>query len=92
LNRIKGSADQSLCQDPKFDTIFSSAEGFTYIFKGDKYWRLTEESIAPGYPKLISDGWPGLTGNIDAAFTYKNGKSYFFKGSKYWRLVELPVS
>ncbi|XP_050302465.1 matrix metalloproteinase-14 isoform X2 [Anthonomus grandis grandis] len=81
-----GSApDASLCKDPSFDTIFNSAEGYTYIFKGDKYWRLTEESVAPGYPKLISEGWPGLTGNIDAAFTYKNGKSYFFKGSKYWR-------
>ncbi|XP_066143599.1 matrix metalloproteinase-14 isoform X12 [Euwallacea fornicatus] len=79
------SPDQSLCQDPSFDTIFNSAEGFTYIFKGDKYWKLTEESIAPGYPKPISEGWPSLPGNIDAAFTYKNGKSYFFKGSKYWR-------
>ncbi|XP_048518549.1 matrix metalloproteinase-14 isoform X2 [Dendroctonus ponderosae] len=80
-----GSRDTSLCQDPTFDTIFNSADGFTYIFKGSKYWRLTEESIAPGYPKMISEGWPGLVGNIDAAFTYKNGKSYFFKGSKYWR-------
>ncbi|KAL1513726.1 hypothetical protein ABEB36_003098 [Hypothenemus hampei] len=79
------SPDSSLCQDSSFDTIFNSAEGFTYIFKGDKYWRLTEESIAPGYPKIISDGWPGLPGNIDAAFTYKNGKTYFFKGSDYWR-------
>ncbi|XP_018571216.1 matrix metalloproteinase-14 isoform X2 [Anoplophora glabripennis] len=79
------SVDQSLCADPKFDTIFNSAEGYTYVFKGDKYWRLTEESIAPGYPKKISETWPGLEGNIDAAFTYKNGKTYFFKGSKYWR-------
>ncbi|XP_066258815.1 matrix metalloproteinase-14 isoform X8 [Euwallacea similis] len=79
------SPDQSLCQDPSFDTIFNSAEGFTYIFKGDLYWKLTEESIAPGYPKPISEGWPSLPGSIDAAFTYKNGKSYFFKGSKYWR-------
>lgn len=79
--------DTSLCADSKFDTIFNSAEGYTYVFKGAKYWRLTDESIAPGYPKLIADNWPGLPGNIDAAFTYKNGKTYFFKGSKYWRLV-----
>lgn len=77
--------DATLCKDPKIDTIFNSAEGFTYVFKGNKYWKLTEESVAPGYPKLISSGWPGLPGDIDAAFTYKNGKSYFFKGSKYWR-------
>lgn len=79
------SSDDALCKDPSFDTIFNSAEGYTYIFKGDKYWRLTEESVAAGYPKKISDGWAGLTGKVDAAFTYKNGKTYFFKGSKYWR-------
>ncbi|KAJ8978894.1 hypothetical protein NQ317_008873, partial [Molorchus minor] len=80
--------DKSLCQDAKFDTIFNSPEGHTYVFKGQKYWRLTEESVAAGYPKLISEGWPGLPGNLDAAFTYKNGKTYFFKGSKYWRKMD----
>ncbi|XP_076254161.1 matrix metalloproteinase 1 isoform X12 [Rhynchophorus ferrugineus] len=79
------SSGHGLCEDPKFDTIFNSAEGYTFIFKGDQYYKLTEESVATGYPKLISEGWPGLPGNIDAAFTYKNGKTYFFKGSKYWR-------
>ncbi|KAG5893486.1 hypothetical protein JTB14_010537 [Gonioctena quinquepunctata] len=77
--------DKGLCDDSSFDAIFNSAEGSTYVFKGDKYWKLTDDSITPGYPKLISDYWNGLPGNIDAAFTYKNGKTYFFKGSKYWR-------
>ncbi|XP_044266390.1 matrix metalloproteinase-16-like [Tribolium madens] len=77
--------DNYLCQNPRIDTIFNSAEGSTYIFKGDMYWKLTKKSVALGYPKLISNGWPGLPGNIDAAFTYKNGKTYFFKGSKYWK-------
>lgn len=77
--------DPVLCADSKIDTIFNSAEGHTYIFKGMHYWRLNEQSIDPGYPRLISSGWPGLPGNIDAAFTYKNGKSYFFKGRQYWR-------
>ncbi|XP_039295486.1 stromelysin-2 isoform X2 [Nilaparvata lugens] len=77
--------DGELCADATIDTIFNSAEGVTYTFKGEYYWKLTEDSIAPGYPKHISKSWPGLPGNIDAAFTYKNGKTYFFKGSKYWR-------
>lgn len=46
---------------------------------GDRYWRLTSDGVAVGYPKLISHSWKGLPGNIDAAFTYKNGKTYFFK-------------
>ncbi|CAK1599767.1 unnamed protein product [Parnassius mnemosyne] len=77
--------DPALCADPTIDTIFNSADGATFVFKGEHYWRLTETGVAAGYPRLISRAWPGLPGNIDAAFTYKNGKTYFFKGSKYWR-------
>ncbi|XP_014360479.2 matrix metalloproteinase-14 isoform X2 [Papilio machaon] len=77
--------DAALCADPSFDTIFNSADGATFVFKGEYYWRLTESGVAAGYPRLISRAWPGLPANIDAAFTYKNGKTYFFKGSKYWR-------
>ena len=55
------------------------------MFKGAHYWKLTDNGIEQGYPKLISKTWPGLPNNIDAAFTYKNGKTYFFKGSKYWK-------
>ena len=79
--------DSELCTDPKVDTMFNSAEGHMYAFKGDRYWRLTADGVPVGYPKLISHSWKGLPGNIDAAFTYKNGKTYFFKGSKYWRYV-----
>lgn len=64
-----------------------------YIYKinyniknlGEYYYKLTDDGIESGYPRLISRTWMGLPGNIDAAFTYKNGKTYFFKGSKYWR-------
>lgn len=79
------SADNEICTDPKIDAIFNTADGNTFAFKGDKYYRLTENAIAEGYPKLISDEWKGLPGNIDAAFTYKNGKTYFFRGDEYWR-------
>ncbi|XP_034951393.1 matrix metalloproteinase-14 isoform X2 [Chelonus insularis] len=82
-----GEEDAQLCTDPKVDTMFNSAEGQIYVFKGDYYWRLTDDGVASGYPKLIGSSWKGLPGNIDAAFTYKNGKTYFFKGSKYWRFV-----
>ncbi|KAL7023987.1 hypothetical protein ACKWTF_012864 [Chironomus riparius] len=77
--------DDALCRNPKIDAIFNTPDGATYALKDDKYYRLTENAIADGYPKLISEGWAGLPSNIDAAFTYKNGKTYFFKGSKYWR-------
>ncbi|KAH8369608.1 hypothetical protein KR093_000278, partial [Drosophila rubida] len=77
--------DDSICKDSKVDTLFNSAHGDTYAFKGDKYYKLTTDAVEEGYPQLIAKGWPGLPGNIDAAFTYKNGKTYFFKGTQYWR-------
>lgn len=80
--------DAILCKDSKMDTIFNTKDGETYVFKGKYYWKLNEDAVEPGYPKLISQGWPGLPGNINSAFTYKNGKTYFFKGRKYWRYVD----
>ncbi|XP_030377643.1 stromelysin-3 isoform X2 [Scaptodrosophila lebanonensis] len=81
----KTPLDDTICKDSKVDTMFTSAQGDTYAFKGDKYYKLTTDSVEEGYPQLISKGWPGLPSNIDAAFTYKNGKTYFFKGTQYWR-------
>ncbi|XP_053675334.1 matrix metalloproteinase-14-like [Anopheles nili] len=83
--KVPTELDSELCGSPKIDAIFNTADGSTYAFKGDKYYKLTENAVAEGYPKKIAEGWVGLPGNIDAAFTYKNGKTYFFQGTKYWR-------
>lgn len=80
--------NDEICTNPKIDAVFNTNNQNTYAFKGDKYYRLTENAVADGYPKIISEGWPGLSGDIDAAFTYKNGKTYFFKGSDYWRFTD----
>ena len=49
---------------------------------------MTDDSVAPGYPKNVSQFWEGLPANIDASFTWTNGKSYFFKGTHYWRFSD----
>jgi len=72
-----------------FDTIVSTGDEETYIFKSRKYWKLTDDAVAPGYPRYISSDWPGLADNLDASFTWTNGKTYFFKGSKYWRFSNM---
>ena len=61
----------------------------SYVFLGSSYWKLTETSVVPGYPRSISSDWDGLPANLDAAFTWTNGKTYFFKGSKYWRFSDV---
>ena len=78
-------ANLDLCFNSSFDSMLSAQDGSTYTFKGDLFWKLTEDAIAPGFPKPISKFWPGLPPNIDASFSWTNGKAYFFKGRKYWR-------
>ena len=76
---------EELCQNSTIDSIVTISTGSTYTFKGDQYWKLTAEAVAPGYPRDIGKYWDGLPSDIDASFTWTNGKSYFFKGIKYWR-------
>jgi len=80
------SSSGNICSDPKIDAIVQTADTTSYVFKGDYYWKLTSDSVAPGYPRRIVQDWPGLPSNIDAAFTWQKSKStYFLKGSQYWK-------
>jgi len=69
------------------DAMVTLKNDTTYAFKGNQYWRLTDTSIEPGYPRSIRRDW-GMPGNIDAAFTWTNGRTYFFKGNEYWRFTD----
>jgi len=85
-NGDRGTTDNKvLCNTGGLDTMVTLRSRVTYAFLGNQYWKLTETSVAPGYPRSISADWDGLPGSLDAAFTWTNGKTYFFKGSKYWR-------
>ena len=81
--------NEALCSSGKLDTIVTMKNYETYVFLGDNYWKLTETSVAPGYPRSTSADWDGLPANLDASFTWTNGKTYFFKGSTYWRFSEI---
>lgn len=49
--------------------------------QGSQYWRTSGTSVDDGYPLSISEYWPGLPNDIDAAVVWaRNGKAYFFKG------------
>jgi len=81
------SGDEEICTDSQIDSIVTTQDGETYTFKEDQFWKLTDDSIARGYPKYIHESWSGLPSNIDASFTWTNGKTYFFKGKQYWRFT-----
>lgn len=48
---------------------------------GTQYWELTDDGIANGFPRSITEDWEGLPTFLDAAFTWSNGNTYFFKVS-----------
>jgi matrix metalloproteinase-14 (membrane-inserted) len=46
--------DNPLCRDGSIDAAVSLKDGDTYVFKYSQYWKLTDESVAPGYPRSIA--------------------------------------
>nr|XP_004659252.2 matrix metalloproteinase-21 [Jaculus jaculus] len=61
-----------------------------YFFKGNQYWRYdndkdqahTEDERGGSYPRLISDGFPGIPSPLDTAFYDRRQQLvYFFKES-----------
>ncbi|XP_059386292.1 matrix metallopeptidase-21 [Carassius carassius] len=65
-----------------------------YFFKGVQYWRydsendqvFTEDSDGRSYPRLISEGFPGVSGPVDTAYyDRRDAHIYFFKGSQVFR-------
>ena len=70
--------------------------GRAYFFQGNGYVQYivdpASEGAVPGYPKYVSNEWPGLwAGGIDAAVLWPNGKAYFFKGTEYVRYNADPA-
>lgn len=66
------------------------SNGKIYMFKGDRYVRLTETTVDAGYPKSIGPAWPGMPSTfnqrIDAALMrWDNHKIYLFHGRRYVR-------
>ncbi|KAI4885969.1 hypothetical protein NFI96_033060 [Prochilodus magdalenae] len=67
--------------------VWWEPSGYTYFFRGDRYWRFSEESrtVDKDYPKHISV-WGSIPGSPKGAFLSDDGAyTYFYKGAKYWR-------
>lgn len=63
-----------------------------FFFNRDKYlrWDVDTNTIDPGYPRLIAEGWPGVTfDRIDATANVAPDAVYFFKGNQYIRFNTL---
>merc|ERR1712192_138126 len=67
-----------------FDAAVTTADGNTYFFRGDKYWKLKEmgKMADPPGGKSFQSDWE-LPGSIDAAITFQT-KTYISKGQEVW--------
>ena len=63
-----------------------TGNGDSYIFRGSSYWKLTADSVAPGYPRTIAQDWPGLPNDLDAAFRQVGfpGRHVIFAWTAVW--------
>jgi len=87
------SKEPDICESTKIDAIVKTSDGKSYVFRNSYYWLLSSDSIAPGYPRKISEDWPGLPDNVDAAFTWREtGFTYFFKDGLFWRFSDKTPS
>jgi MAC/Perforin domain/Hemopexin len=63
-----------------------------FLFRYNRYLRfdLDKQQKDPGYPKLISEGWPGVTfERIDTVMMTSHDTIYFFYGNQYIRFNPL---
>ncbi|KAK1804557.1 hypothetical protein P4O66_020562 [Electrophorus voltai] len=67
--------------------VWWEPSGYTYVFRGDRYWRFSEEerAVDNDYPRPISV-WGSIPGSPKGAFLSDDGVyTYFYKGTTYWR-------
>ena len=67
--------------DTPVDVMVHAGDGYTYAFKGDYFWPISDRGQWTGALK-ISDFWSSLPGNLDAGFTRADKTTLFFKGSR----------
>ena len=65
---LPGGQLGDLCEDKgRIDAVFGTADDSYYAFKGQHYYKLTQEgNVESGYPRFIEADWVGLPNDIDA--------------------------
>ena len=90
FNDVKDRTDQDYPQplsawngvpDDIDEMFLWSHNWYPYFFKGNKYHKFDDYANQVHHTRDISQGWPGVPDNIDAAFSHSDGRSYFFKGN-----------
>lgn len=84
------SVPPPICKQPRVDAIVMNADGRTYIFHGEDYYRLNDYGIDEGYPRKILTDWE-IEGPVDCALHWDNGYTFIFKGEFYWKFYNMNL-
>jgi len=70
----------------RIDAIEVAVDGNVYAFRLAKVYKLNDQGVEPGWPKLLSEVFPNGPLYVDAALTVKEwDTTYLFQGKNYWR-------
>jgi hypothetical protein len=72
----------------KLSGFISPGADKAYFFTGNQYVRydVAADAVDDGYPRLISDDWPGVfEEDVDAVVPWPGGSVFFFRGGEYVR-------
>lgn len=85
MPKAKGSAPD-LCSDFRIDAADCNNQNQCFFFRDEYIWRIADDTgIYPGYPKKISDIFPGFRGKVDAVVTEENSdRTYLFRKNRVW--------
>ncbi|GAA2276708.1 hypothetical protein GCM10010149_19850 [Nonomuraea roseoviolacea subsp. roseoviolacea] len=71
---------------PRVDAVFTSAEGRTYLFRGDRYVEFDARRRWWSVPRKLTEQWDSAQfTSVDAAFVGRDGRTYVFSGPQYVR-------
>ena len=84
------SSAPNLCSDFRIDAADCNNKGECFFFRDQYVWRIREDTgLFSGYPKLISDLFPGFKGKVDAVATEENtDRTYIFRKNRVWVYLE----
>ena len=85
IPRVRSSAPD-LCTDFRIDAADCNEKDECFFFRDQYIWRINDDTgVHKGYPKLISQIFPGFPGKVDSVFTEENsGRTYLFKKDRVW--------
>ncbi|RWS01644.1 matrix metalloproteinase-14-like protein [Dinothrombium tinctorium] len=77
-------SDDDICSSTEFDAA-TTINNVTYLFRGEYFFTIDSTGSIERKGRKISDEFPNIPSDLDAAVTTRDGITYFFKGDQYYQ-------